>query len=151
MRPSSCGFFLVLPRSLAAPVSRHKAPQHGLWLLFCHPIGTLKSRGLWSRGQQRPQKTRRDTFDGFAGVFLVTCFVETKSHLQLTLSIVQRVLGNPGGAIPRCHLAPYHAESILTVAVACPQRRRFKDVNVPWSCRPSCSKIGTPLTRGLLL
>ena len=43
-----CRFFLVLPRSLVAPALRHKAPQRGLWLLLRHPVGTLKSRGLWS-------------------------------------------------------------------------------------------------------
>ena len=87
MRPSSCRFLWIcheavvadahcgktvscktkqkkLPRSLAAPASRHKAPQSGLWLLLRHPVGTLKSRGLWSRGQHGLHKIRRGTVDG---------------------------------------------------------------------------------------
>ena len=46
------------------PALRHKAPQSDFWLLLRHPVGTLKSRRLWSRGQHGPQKTRRDTVDG---------------------------------------------------------------------------------------
>ena len=79
------------------------------------------------------------------GVFLVTCFVETKSHLQPAQSIEQcaEVLGNPGGAVPRCRPTPNHAEIIVTVAVACPGRRRFKAAIVPRSWRSFGSEIGT--------
>ena len=48
--------FVDLPRMLVVPALCHKAPQGGLWLLLRHPVGTLKSRWLWPRGQHRPQK-----------------------------------------------------------------------------------------------
>ena len=107
---------MVLPRRLVAPASRHKAPQSGLWLLLRNPVGTLKNRGLWSRGQHRPQKTRRHSQRFFVGVCLVTCFVETKSSATFRQNTVtsrssehraEERACHPGGAAPRCHSAPY--------------------------------------------
>ena len=63
--PKPCRFFLDLPRSLVVPALRHNLPtkRHKAACGFCfrHPVGTLNSRGLWSRGQHRPHKIRRGT------------------------------------------------------------------------------------------
>ena len=99
--PEKLPVFLDLPRSLVAPASRHKAPQSGLWLLLCHPVGTLKSRGLWSRrATQTAQNSTGHKSTGFVGLFLVTCFGETESHLRPAQNI-----GRGCWAIPA---APYH-------------------------------------------
>ena len=144
--PDKLPVFVVLPRSLAAPASCHKAPQRGLWLLLRHPAGALKSHGLWSQGQHGPQKPRRDTA-GRVPVVCVWCHVSAKQRICGQLA---RKLSNPGGAVPWCHSVPCHAEISCPVAITCPRRRRF-EANIAWSCRPSCLKICTPLTRGLLL
>ena len=64
MRPSSDGFLRFCHEalwSLLRATKRHKA---ACGFCFRHPVGTLKSRGLWSRGQHRPHKIRRGTVDG---------------------------------------------------------------------------------------
>ena len=88
------------------------------------------------------------------GVFLVTCFAlrlfgETKSHPESSRNHAGGVLSNPSSAVSQSCPTPNYAEVILTVAVACSQRRRFKAVIVPWSCRSFRSKTCAPLTRAL--
>ena len=64
MRPNSDGFLRFCHEalwSLLRATKRHKA---ACGFCFRHPVGTLKSRGLWSQGQHRPHKIRRGTVDG---------------------------------------------------------------------------------------
>ena len=104
MHPSSDGFLRFCHEalwSLLRATKRHKA---ACGFCFRHPVGTLNSRGLWSRGQHRPHKIRRGTSrQGFVGLFLVTrCNFSAKQgrNLEFCAFVQGRVLGIPA--------APYH-------------------------------------------
>ena len=146
MRPSSDGFLRFCHEalwSLLCATKRHKA---ACGFCFRHPVGTLKSRGLWSRGQHRPHKIRRGTVDG-SGLcifgYYLRLFGETRSQPGVPSIRAEKGAGHPGGAVPRCRPTPNHAEIIVTVAVACPGCRRFKAAIVPRSWRSFGSEIGT--------
>jgi hypothetical protein len=146
MRPNSDGFLRFCHealRSLLRATKRHKA---ACGFCFRHPVGTLNSRGLWSRGQHRPHKIRRGTVDGawlcIFGDYL-QLFGETRSQPGVASIRAEKGAGHPGGAVPRCRPTPNHTERSRAVTVACLGRRRFKAAIVPRSCRSFRSEIGT--------
>ena len=129
-----------LPRSLVAPASRHKAPQRGLWLLLRHPVGTLKSRALWSRGQHGPQKIRRGTVDGSWLCIFGDLFRRNAVTFATSSEHQQRVLGNPSGAATRCCLTPNQEESTF---VSAPSSDTVRQLDAAWNtgCPSPCDIV----------
>ena len=94
------------------PASRHKAPQSGLWLL-------LSSSG---RHSEEPRvvvtkgNTDRIKFDGVCWFIFGDLFWRNGVTFATSSEHRQRVLGNPGGAVPRCCLTPNQQESTFVSA-----------------------------------
>ena len=116
MRPSSDGFLRFCHEalwSLLRATKRHKA---ACGFCFRYPVGTLKSRGLWSRGQHGPQKTRRGTVGRICRCIFGDLFRRNGVTFATSSEHRQRVLGNPGGAVPQCCLTPNQEESTFASA-----------------------------------
>ena len=99
-----------------ALASCHKAPQGSLWLLLCHPVGTLKSRGLWSRRATQTAQNSTGPVDGICWFIFGDLFRRNGSTFATSSEHRQRALGNPGGAVPRCCLTPNQQESTFVSA-----------------------------------
>ena len=89
--------FLVLPRSLVVPASRHKAPQSGLWLLLSSSgRHSEEPRVVVTRATQTAQNSTGHKSTGIVGLFLVTrCNFSAKQghNLEFHGFMQRRVLG----------------------------------------------------------
>ena len=112
----SCRFFWICHESLWPLLRATKRHKAACGFCFRHPVGTLNSRGLWSRGQHGPHKIRRGTVDGICWFIFGDLFRRNGVTFATSSEHRQRVLGNPGGAVPRCCLTPNQQESTFVSA-----------------------------------
>ena len=111
MRRKSCRFFWFCHEALWPLLRATKR-----LVASASPSGRYFAAGCGHEGNTDNHKLDGTQPTGFVGVFfLVACFGETKPS-RPALSIAQTVLGNPGGAVPRCCLTPHQQESTFISA-----------------------------------
>ena len=150
---------MVLPRSLVVPASRHKAPQSGLWLLLSSSgRHSEEPRVVVTRATRTAQNSTGHSRRFVVGVFLVTYFAKKsaatfRQHTVTSWSSeypARRVLASrrrrttvSSDTKPRriyCH----HGCGMPSLSLFQGCERRLV-------LQAPRTKIGAPLTRGLLL